>query len=394
LNPTEEFALRAEFMGILAAGETLVNARGLISVFDADTGDLQHEFPSAVPFGWPRTPIVRPSEPVFAKRPFAMAIRPDGKRALVPFFQTGNAGVLDFDGQAYFPGFPLSPTAGIFQGLVAVTPTLKLDNFLWPINSEDVSLLFPTELEYAQNGRFAVVGHRGSALCQGIFATACEPRGAVSVIDDSAISTDLFSAPPVDLPGLANEKVLVSVPIGTLQQRYYSRIPVCKQVRAEAGNPVAVPSDHAFPACVKDVSAHVFGPSTFGVFKTVSGVAIEPIVSIISPKAGDSVWRTAPVHVAWQALGANITQVRYRITNANTNAVLADQGFDVVPLPGTGGLLGLFGATESEAPHVTFDRLLPVFPALPASIVLTVILMDGQEEVARTSVTLALRAEG
>ena len=106
---------------------------------------------------------------VYSARPFAAAMRPDGRRTLVGFFQTGNFGVLDLDHQ----GTLAVPTNGqVFGGLIAVTPALRLDLTLWPrrgaftafgqfLPSPDESLLFPVTMVYAQNGRFAAAAHGG-----------------------------------------------------------------------------------------------------------------------------------------------------------------------------------------------------------------------------------------
>ena len=107
------------------------------------------------------------------------------QRALVAYFQTGNVGILDSLAQLKFRNSPPSvpaenPIFGVkpldmLHGVVAVTEALWFDNNLWPRRgvvsgrdpldpnkrktapSPDESLLFPTDLEYAQNGRFAVV---------------------------------------------------------------------------------------------------------------------------------------------------------------------------------------------------------------------------------------------
>src|SRR5207247_742369 len=117
--------------------------------------------PSEIPFGWtssttPGVGVVNQfnHKDIFARRPFGMATRDEGRRAIVPFFQTGNFGILDLDAQTNFTKEGLSslPT-DLFQGFVAVTPALRLDNHLWPrrgafgenpfMPSPDENLLFP-----------------------------------------------------------------------------------------------------------------------------------------------------------------------------------------------------------------------------------------------------------
>src|SRR4029078_2123954 len=110
-------------------------------------------------------------------RPFAMAMRPDGQRALVAMHETGNFGVLDLDAQLNFKTVP-NPNPALanlndefFKAYVAATPAIRLgpdhvalngaiasDKF---VPSLDERLLFPWQVEYAQNGKFAVATHQG-----------------------------------------------------------------------------------------------------------------------------------------------------------------------------------------------------------------------------------------
>ena len=85
-------------------GKTFLLAPGYTGVFSlpATAAAVQPQswhFPSEIVFGWiPSTDrlVSQSHNPeVYAKRPFGFAMRPDGRRALVPFFQTGNFGVFD-----------------------------------------------------------------------------------------------------------------------------------------------------------------------------------------------------------------------------------------------------------------------------------------------------------
>ena len=73
---------------------------------------------------------------------------------------------------------PQRGPAGAFQGLIAVTPSLRLDPFLWPPPAQE-SLLYPTAITYAQNGRFAVATHTGAR------------GGSITILDDERIYSDL-----------------------------------------------------------------------------------------------------------------------------------------------------------------------------------------------------------
>jgi hypothetical protein len=160
-------------------------------------GQQEWQFLSTVGFSWNPTGGAISQQKfgqVYTHRPFGMTIRPDGKRALVSYYQTGNFGVLDLDTQALFRETPPSipnpndifvdpenpPPPGVFLGLVAVTTALKLDNNLWPgrgvlkaqdaadparltlLPSPDEALLYAWDIAYAQNGRFAVGSHVGA----------------------------------------------------------------------------------------------------------------------------------------------------------------------------------------------------------------------------------------
>ena len=142
----------------LEAGSTIVIAPGVIEAFDLSAaGDTQPSprFASDVNHGWQPSAesgglVLSPTGRfgnVFAKRPHSVATHPNGKRAIVAYFQTGNFGVLDLDYQARFPEPQVTAPAGALKGVLAVTPSIKLDNNLWPVTSADQRLMFPTQIK-------------------------------------------------------------------------------------------------------------------------------------------------------------------------------------------------------------------------------------------------------
>ena len=214
LANTAYAVLKQDYERIIREGRTVLSAPGYTGVFtvtpQAGTPPRQPVydarqswlFPPNVTTGWQASAdagglIINQVDQrdIYGKRPFDIAIRHDGKRALVPMYQTGNLGVLDLDTQRLFqrspPVQPQPPQAvgGIFANLetdhfhavTAVTPALRLDNHLWPVDgtfqafrlprtpddsmrttpSEEEAFLFPWETRYAQNGRFAVTAHAG-----------------------------------------------------------------------------------------------------------------------------------------------------------------------------------------------------------------------------------------
>jgi len=331
-------------------------------------------------------------------RPFGMAVRPDGKRALVPFFQTGNFGVLDLDGEVFFPTDIQGPPAPNrpFTGIVAVTPSIKLDGNLWPRKGEDVPLLFPSEIRYAQNGRFAVAVHRGSSGHEDCKDSPneffCKQSGAVSIIDDGAITTDFFNAPDL------GQKLGLSLPVGGAERSYYGVFPLCKASQTDSlGNPLPLPvrAEEDLAACDQEVVTHLFRTGGFiGIggqpFQKPSGLAIQPIVFVLSPRAGDNVWRTAPIHVQWRS-GPLVTVDRVRV------AVSGPPGFNVsVECPGAA-----CSPSNLQEGHVKVLLNSVLFGNMPADgdeLELTVVALRntpaGQEEVSRTSFKVIFQTNG
>ena len=44
-----------------------------------------------------------------------------------------------------------------FTGAIGATSAIEMDAFLWPKHTQDIARLFPTQVRYAQNGKFAVM---------------------------------------------------------------------------------------------------------------------------------------------------------------------------------------------------------------------------------------------
>jgi len=191
-------AMREAFEAQAAAGQVFLAADGTVAIFDARTGAYEGSiFPNELAASWGFKVPPTPREPVHADRPFGFAFRPDGKRAILGFFQTGNFAVLDLDHQRRFATppvpYPDAPDFLLllpdrFHGAVGITKGIRLDRHLWPsrgaiddrekfdklIPSPDESRLFTGEVVYAQNGRFAVAVHAGTGAPRTIQAKVIE----------------------------------------------------------------------------------------------------------------------------------------------------------------------------------------------------------------------------
>jgi hypothetical protein len=257
----------------LADGVVVLHAPGTIDVFNAGSlGDAERRYQSDVNFGWSPSAasgglVMSPGQfgEVFAKRPATLAIRPDGKRALVAYAQTGNFGVLDVESQQHFrnPDARVGPTPGFFSGVVGVTPAVPMDKHLVPTTSAGRLLQFPTQIEYAQNGRFAAATH----------------AGAVSVISDRSIDEDLRAHAGVMEPAAGGERA------------YFSQLPICaSRLPGERG-------------CERDVHTSLFefvdSDGATKPFVQPLGIAVAPIVELRAPRFGDHITRTTAIHVRW-----------------------------------------------------------------------------------------------
>jgi hypothetical protein len=345
---------------ISEGGVTFIAAPGFTGVFDAQSGSgtfgqQSQLFSGDVVFGWSPSPangglIVNQFRfpDVFAQRPFGMTTHSNGTRAIVPYFQTGNFGVLDLHYQTNLPNPTLRALpAQAFHGTVAVTRALPLDNHLWPkrgtftsqgvtVQSPDEALLFTWQAEYAQNGKFAVASHAGgrlpytvtaplpdwqqnpgalSALVQLGFSGFSGPSaldvdgnpvsvgqpynfvrggGAVSVIDNSAIDVDLAAHITDTLPS----------PVDGTPRPYFATAPIRS-----------------------DAVAHVFGyhtPSGRTQFYQPRGIAVTPFVQIESPHFGDRVWLGTGLHMRWR--DSRIAHYEVAIEDAIGNPIRSKNG--------------------------------------------------------------------
>ena len=269
----------------LEEGITVLNAPGTMDVLATKDGSEHRlapvtKFVSSVNRGWapspavggPVTTSVKFGE-VLAKVPKAIAIRPtDGVRALVSFHTTGNFGVLDREVQARFTAGS-APATAPFAGTIGVTRAIPLDPRLWPdrgsfiaadgrrVDSPDERLLFPTQIRYAQSGRFAAATHTGveppstppltvtlpaftervrralnelgfnipfggtsgtnpatgQTVSEGSPVQLQRGGGAVSIINDAAIAADV------------RVRAGTTVPVQSGARPYYATLPVCAE---------------------------------------------------------------------------------------------------------------------------------------------------------------------
>ena len=284
-NILADAAAVALYRAMIQQGLTLVEAPGITAVFDTQgtpLGDKGWLYPADVGWSWVGKDAL-PSgvynealhEHVYSSRPFGIAMKPDGKRAVVSFFQTGNFGVLDQTAQDKFRNFNADlfggvPTDQFFLGLAGVTPALNFTRQLWPADAHDERRLFPTQVEYAQNGRFAVGIHTGAG-----------DAGALTVIDDNAITTDLANNAGTSIGGQ------------TQQIGYYARNPICKTKSDEIPNQC---DDNVFTT----IFDHSDGSGSPTAFKRPRGLAIEPFVRIEGPRFGDQIYLATGVQVRWR----------------------------------------------------------------------------------------------
>jgi hypothetical protein len=251
-------------------GYTQLLAAGIIQAFSVDGTQPTREawrFPSELSFSWTPTRIDISDQfhraKVNAELPAGLAFRPDGNRALVAFGQTGNFGVLDTVADQIQPR---AAPPGIFNGLVAVTPSLTLDNYLVP-PAEEETRWFPSKIVYAQNGRFAVASHKGRV------------RGAITILDDDAISEDLAR-----FVSASTSEGSVTVPV-------FRNVELC-QARNSAPSP-----------CARDVFRTLTSYDDAG-HDTPLGVprdvAIQPFVNFSYPAFADWIKDPSPVIVTWR----------------------------------------------------------------------------------------------
>jgi hypothetical protein len=334
-------------------------------------------FPSEVVFGWQPPAenhgliVNQVSHPaVYAKEPRGMAIRPnDGKRALLAFGLTGNIGVLDAGTQTAFPLAP-PPRPGLFTGLVAVTPSVHFDASLVPdrgaftltegtnVVSPETALQNTGPIVYAQNGKFGVAVHKGTrppgeevhgtvpdfehnesvrqrlldagfkiqpgnhcgqdpfgkTVCAGEDYRARQGGGAVTIINDEAISDQLrVNAPasPADRP------FYTSLALNDPQEQLF-------KYQVEGGQPSQ--------------------------FNSPAGVAVQPFVVLETPRFGDQISETTTFLVRLQ--DQNASGLRFRIVREPDG-------------PGEEEIPGRRLSINFSFEHLTFDQLFENPPLVP-----------------------------
>ena len=298
----------------LSDGVTILLAPGYAGAFTLPpTGAIPQSqtwhFPSEVVFGWnPATDRFvnqfRNSE-VYAKRPFNIALRPDGRRALVPFYQTGNFGVLDLDWQKKLTSPALSDLATFFNAYIAVTPAIEFDSHLTPSRgrtatapSPDVNRWFPGPIVYSQNGRYAAAVHTGAGSPKD-YGTAGAPDfrggGSLSLIDDRAITQDLEANSSLEVEGSSGPKF------------FFSDRPLCRQHNADA-------------TCQDELVTQFTEYRTFGIgavhFDRPSAVAIDPVLLIEAPASGTHARLSTSINLSWSY--ADVRRVIFRVQHLGT----------------------------------------------------------------------------
>ena len=249
----------------------------------------------------------------------------------MPFFQTGNFGVLDLGAQAGFlsppastakPGIASLPTDH-FQGFVAVTPALLFDNHLWPrrgawtdgprhVPGPDENLLYAWDAQYAQNGYFAVASHVGVGTPR--IMSAPLPDFVRNRADRFSLQRlgATFSA---DSVSWEEDGVTVSGGVGTVVQlqRGGGAISIItdgvidgefdahltEAVTGENGTRGRTSRPGPSRArCAASSSTRPGGTDPY--LHRPRGVAIQPFVGIETPRHGDHVTGRQPVHVGWR----------------------------------------------------------------------------------------------
>jgi hypothetical protein len=347
-----------DFAQLSKSGAVILNAPGFTGVFNTDPasperGQQRWLFPPDVVTGWNTGAdtfvlvVNQLSFPdVYGARPFGLAVRPDGRRAIMPFFQTGNFGILDLDLQAIFrtrpganPAFAAQPE-DMFQAIVGVTPSVPLTTDVWPkrgafrsfggqftVPSPDERLLFPWQIEYAQNGRFAVSTHRGNRPAGPPqqanlpdFVNDVEQRFRLAELgyqynaDTKRVrapnGAELAVNAPIDfLPGGGAVSVIRDAPI---TQNFEDR----KTATLEVNNDPARPWFATVPFCASNVDGigqvqprcfldvvdrhYEYHTPNATAFTRPGGVAIYPYVAFQAPRFGDYVQLASPIVVAWR----------------------------------------------------------------------------------------------
>jgi hypothetical protein len=398
----------------LRGGETFLAAPGFLGVFGtnpsvADFGQQTWLFPSDLGFGWHPSAanggliINQFSFPqVYSKRPSGFAMHPKGHRALVPFFQTGNFGLLDLDlqGSLRNPTLAAAPT-NVFQGFVAATPALALDNHLWPsrgvfpsinglVPSPDESLLFTWQAEYAQNGRFAVASHVGVGAPHTVDAVIPDfvndeksrlaiqglgghsSGGSMTIVDDDR-----------PLPISVGQAVSLHRGGGAISIINDQKVSFDFGINAPtfAQSPIGIPRPYFSSNPITETAvAHVFSydaPTGASHFYEPRGVTVQPFVMIESPRFGDHVTLGTALQIIWR----DPRPVGYRIEIHDENGNLLDTVKDAFTVT------QIHRRSASLTIAKLFDRLPPLHPFSGHSYRLTVSLpVDATTDLSTTTI--------
>ena len=249
----------------------------------------------------------------------------------------------------------------MFQGVVGVTPALRLDNHLWPrrgalghvfnrsVPSPDEALLYPWHVEYAQNGRFAVGTHTGVGRPQSI--TVPLPDWTTLPVENAlfpltllgfTVSVDLdlrnrsrrhrrecrgeLHIPPwrrgsVDHPRRGPHQRLRC-------QRHNLRLPDrpapiargLPQIRSVTGRPMPAATCRAVKKRRSPTSSTIEpGVGATPVqFTRPRGATIQPFVYFEAPRFGDHLTRTQPIFVGWR--DARVRELRFQVLHLGTAA--------------------------------------------------------------------------
>ncbi len=392
INSNQQTDLLRAYREEFNSGVTLLAAPGFTGVFSTSPG-LEREwlFPADVIRGWNPSHAGQ-SLPqgatfslgggrlvnhrsvlheVYARRPKDMAIRPDGKRAIVGFFQTGNFGILDLETQRLFATNPPSapapfpfyadpdrrPASSAFHDLVAVTPSLRLDSHLWPelglivgtrisgpsagllfaIPSPQEALLFVHDVEYSQSGRFAVATHSGGSTVgpvTGVVPGFVDPQSGLNFepgarLALSNLGYQILSGGVARLMGPGGA-VLHEVTANTaatfergggaitiLDDRVISQELTANAARTvDVGDPVVnpIPRAHYSTFPLRGATTTFLDYDTTAAqgnrFHKPRGVAIQPLIFFESPGFGDHVVATTEIQLGWRDARARSILVR------------------------------------------------------------------------------------
>ncbi|HEY7502196.1 MAG TPA: Ig-like domain-containing protein [Vicinamibacterales bacterium] len=386
LSPQLFEEMRRDLREIANGGVTFIAAPGLTGVFNAQPtsgtfGQQTQLFSGDVVFGWSPDPangglIVNQFRipDVFAQRPFGMTMHPNGQRAIVPYFQTGNFGILDINHQASLRNPALAgQSATSFHGMVAVTRALPLDNHLWPkrgafrsngqtVQSPDEALLFTWQAEYAQNGKFAAASHAGGRLPYTITAPLPDWQQDLSIVGAlSQLGFSGFSGTDAQDPD--GVPVHVGTPYTFIRGggaiTVINDALVGADLTAHIGQTLPTPiygtprPYFATAPLRSDAVSHVFQYHTTGRRSQLyqpRGIAITPFVQMEAPRFGDRATLGTAIQFTWRDARITHYEVRVDTTSGSTVALKGD-ALPAASLASKSFSIPLSEVTAGSAPH-------------------------------------------